>query len=203
MGERKRPIVRLLVTVALLASLSSLGCGSAPLELTAEEARELISGQFPQADPTVISVTLEEERASAQTEFNGQLVDFLFVVGDEGWLLEGVEHKGQVYLIQDLEHISRTMVLMNDLAIALASYYEDHGSYPVGEGPQAREVMVPDYLAEDTDVEDAWGNRFTYFSEDGEDYTLVSFGPDREAGTLDDLILHSGEFVSPEEGGRG
>jgi hypothetical protein len=91
------------------------------------------------------------------------------------------------------------MVLMNDLAVALARYREDHVSYPVGDGPKAREVMVPDYLAEDTDVEDAWGNRFTYFSENGEDYTLVSFGPDREAGTLDDLILHSGEFVSPEE----
>ncbi len=64
---------------------------------------------------------------------------------------------------------------------------------------EAREVMVPDYLAEDTDVEDAWGNRFTYISEDGEDYKLVSFGPDREAGTQDDLILLSGEFVTPEE----
>ena len=201
MGERKGPVVRLLVTVALLASLSSLGCGSAPLELTAEEARGLILEQFPEADPVVIAVSLEEERASAQTEFNNEIVDFLFVAADEGWLLEGVKHKGQVYFIQDLEHISRTMVLMNDLAIALANYYGDHEAYPIGEGPQAREVMVPDYLAEDTDVEDAWGNRFTYFSEDGQDYTLVSFGPDREAGTQDDLILHSGEFVFPETQG--
>jgi len=167
MGERKRPIVGVLVAVMLIGSLASVGCGSEPLDLTAAQARGFILQQFPEADPRVISVTVEENRASAETEFNGQLVDFLFVADDQGWLLEGVEHKGQVYLIQDLEYISRTMVLMNDLATALASYYEDHGSYPVGEGPQAREVMVPDYLAEDTDVEDAWGNRFTYFSEDG------------------------------------
>ena len=173
------------------------------MELTAEEARELILRQFPEADPTVFSVTLEAERAIAQTEFNQEMVDFLFAMGDEGWRLEAVEHKGQVYLIQDLEHISRTMVLMDDLAVALAKYHEDHDSYPVGEGPQAREVMVPEYLAEDTEVEDAWGNRFTYFSEDGADYTLVSFGPDQEAGTRDDLILHSGEFVAPEEHEQG
>jgi len=199
MSERKGPVRGLLVMVALLVSLSSLGCGSAPLELTAEQARGLILQQFPEADPVVISVTLEEERASAQTEFNGELVDFLFVADDVGWMLEAVEHEGRTYLIQDLEFISRTMELMNDLAIALASYHQDHHIYPVGEGTQAREVMVPDYLAEDTEVEDAWGNRFTYFSEDGDEYTLVSFGPDREAGTQDDLILLSGEFVSPEE----
>jgi len=203
MGDLKGSVVRLLVAVALVASLSSVGCGSEPLELTTEQARGLILQQFPEADPIVISVTTEEERANAQTEFNGELVDFLFVADEAGWLLEAVEHKDQIYLIEDLEHISQTMVLMNDLAVALARYHEDHDNYPVGEGPQAREVMVPDYLAEDTDVEDLWGNRFTYFSENGEDYTLVSFGPDREAGTQDDLILHSGEFVSPEEQGQG
>ncbi len=203
MGERKGPVVRLLVAVALLASIASVGCGSEPLDLTADQARGLILQQFPEADPIVISVTVEEQRASAQTEFNGEIVDFLFAADEAGWLLEGVEHKGQVYFIEDLEYISRSMVLMNELATALASYYEDHGSYPVGEGPQAREVMVPDYLAEDTEVDDAWGNRFTYFSEDGQDYTMVSFGPDREPGTLDDLILHSGEFISPEEDGQG
>jgi len=174
MGERKGPVVWLLVTVALLASSAGVGCGSEPLDLTADQARGLILQQFPEADPIVISVTVEEQRASAQTEFNGEIVDFLFAADEAGWLLEGVEHKGQVYFIED-----------------------------VGEGPQAREVMVPDYLAEDTEVDDAWGNRFTYFSEDGQDYTMVSFGPDREAGTLDDLILHSGEFVSPEENGQG
>jgi len=146
MGERKGPVVWLLVTVALLASSAGVGCGSEPLDLTADQARGLILQQFPEADPIVISVTVEEQRASAQTEFNGEIVDFLFAADEAGWLLEGVEHKGQVYFIEDLEYISRSMVLMNELATALASYYEDHGSYPVGEGPQAREVMVPDYL---------------------------------------------------------
>ena len=203
MSEGNTRVVRMLATLALLASLGSWGCASEPPELTTEAAHELIVQQFPEAEPTVLSVALDEEGASAQTEFNGELVDFLFSLGDEGWWLESVEHKGQVYFIKDLEHISGTMVLMSALADALARYHADHGAYPVGEGPQAREVMVPDYLPEDTEVEDAWGNRFTYFSEDGEDYTLVSFGPDRESGTVDDLILHTGEFVAPEEHEQG
>jgi hypothetical protein len=202
MGERRRPIVRLLASVALVASLASVGCGSEPLDLTAEQARGFILQQFPQADPNVVSVIVEEDRASAQTEFNGKLVDFLFVADEAGWVLEAVEQQGRVYFIHDLEHISRTMELMEGLAAALVDYYEDHGAYPIGDGPQAREVMVPEYLAEDTDVEDAWGNRFTYFSEDGEDYTLVSFGPDREAGTQDDLILLGSEFGAPAEQGQ-
>jgi hypothetical protein len=202
MGERKGSVIRFLIAVALLVSFAGVGCASEPLELTVEQARGLIVQQFPRADPRVIAVTMEEERASAETEFNGELVDFLFVVDDAGWYLESVRLRGQVFFIEDLEHISTTMVLMSEVATALARYHADHGGYPVGEGPQAREVMVPDYLAEDTEVEDAWGNRFTYFSEEGTDYELVSLGPDMEAGTRDDLILLSGEFVSPEEHSR-
>jgi hypothetical protein len=199
MGEGNKPVVRLLIAASLLVALAGAGCGSEPIELNAAQARGLIVQQFPQADPRVIAVTMDGDRASAQTEFNGELVDFIFVHDGAGWYLESVSLRGQVFFIEDLEHISTTMVLMSELATALAEYHADHGGYPVGEGPEAREMMVPDYLAEDTEVEDAWGNRFTYFSEDGDDYTLVSFGPDMEAGTRDDLILLSGEFITPAE----
>lgn len=199
MTARKARIAGILIALAFTAALSTLGCGPPPLELQAEEARSLIVEEWTNTDPTIVSTRVEGERGFAETEFNGALVTFIFLSGEEGWRLDSVEHEGRTYAIKDLAQISETMVLMDELARALARYKADHGIYPIGDGPQAGEVMVPDYLPADTVADDAWGNRLTYLSEDGSDYTLVSYGPDQEAGTQDDLVLVSGEFVDPGE----
>ena len=47
---------------------------------------------------------------------------------------------------------------------------------------------------------DAWDGMLSYES-DGENYTMISSGADKIAGTRDDIILHDGQFISVESGG--
>lgn len=86
-----------------------------------------------------------------------------------------------------------TQIELDEIARALAAYREDHGEYPPAAEliptlrPAERGALV--YLRPPLDGIDAWHNRMLYeVAPDGASYTLLSPGPDGQAGTDDDLL---------------
>jgi hypothetical protein len=213
MTERRVRCRLLLITILLAAPLASIGCGGGPT-LEIEEATSLIQAQFPESEEIAIRTDSEtgepaisidaDGKAVASTRFNGNLVDFIFRQGEgeEPWVLEAVDFEGSFYLIDDLEQISATMELMAEMASAMELYRVANGTYPVGDGHEILHTLSPDFMPEETDYNDAWGQELSYES-DGDDYTMISLGADGESGSRDDIILHSGDFVGPNREGQG
>ena len=55
--------------------------------------------------------------------------------------------------------------------------------------PDTLEELVPEYIAEDSSLLDAWENKFEYASPgDERDFDLISGGPDRDVNTPEDNI---------------
>jgi len=201
-----------LLTPVLALMLAVFGCGGGgeaedatdAAAFTSEDATALISAQFPDAVLQVRTTQVDDQgRGVAAADFNDQDVSFYFEPADEGWTLDAVDFAGSFYYIRDLERISATMLLMGEPAGALEEYKVANGAYPAADSPEVLVVLIPDFLAEDTDRQDAWQQRFNYES-DGDDYTLISGGADQTLGTDDDIVLHSGEFVGASaRGGQG
>ena len=62
-------------------------------------------------------------------------------------------------------------------------------------------VLAPDFNdAGGSSFTDAWDGMLSYES-DGGNYTMISNGADKIAGTGDDIILHDGQFISVESSG--
>ena len=195
----QRPMLLLSLSVALM--VAAIGCGGGAAEFTPEQATALIMGQWPDSELEMRTAQVDEEgRGVAVARFNGEPWNFYFQPTEEGgWVLDAVRVEGNLYYLKDLEQISATMLLMGEAAGALGRYKAAIGAYPEGESPEALIVLIPDFLAEDTDREDAWGQRFNYES-DGDDYTLSSGGADKTVGTEDDIILYNGDFVGTQGG---
>lgn len=192
-----------LITLVLLLSAAVAACGGdGEPTFTQEEAQALIAAQWPESELVMRNAYIDEEgRGVAFARFDGDPWEFYFQpTADNGWELEAVGVDGGMYYMRDLEQTSATMLLMTEAASALGRYQAAVGAFPEGESAEALLVLIPDYLPEETQRHDAWGQNFVYDS-DGNDYTLVSMGADGEEGTRDDIILHTGEFVGP--GGRG
>jgi len=194
-------ILLLLPLVAVM--VTAIGCGGGP-EFLPEQATTLIMAQFPDAELELRNTSVDEQgRGVAFAGFNGQTVSFYFQPLDEGWALDAVDFDGSLFYIKDLEQIGATMLLMGTAATALETYKADVGSYPAGDSTEVLQVLIPDYIDENTDRQDAWNQAFHYES-DGGDYTLISGGADMQQGTDDDIVLHSGEFVGANtQGGQG
>ena len=198
MTPRSGPFRHVATACALAVSVCAVGCGGGET-LDAEEAAALIEAQFPDSEVEIRSTRVEEDgRAVALTRFDDNLVSFVFQPTDEGWVLDAVDFDGSFYYITDLEQISTTMAFMVEVASALERYKAAAGGYPEGDTSEALHELVPDFMAEEIQFGDAWQHNFDYAS-DGDDYTLISPGPDQELGSKDDLILHSGEFVGAEQ----
>lgn len=204
--RRRRSSVRLILAQSLM--VVALGCGLAGetedaadaagaggSSFSAADAEALIAAQFPEAVLEVSDTRVDDQgRNVALANLDGQEVSFYFTPADAGWALDAVDFDGSFYYIKDLEHISATMLLMGEAAAALENYKAANEAYPAGDSPAVLLVLIPDYLAEETDRHDAWEQDFDYES-DGDDYTLISGGADQTLGTDDDIVLHSGEFV--------
>ncbi len=206
-GARNKRLLNVLLTVMAVAAV---GCGAgggaedAPgvgeAAFTAEQAAMLIQAQFPEATLEVRTVNIDQQgRGVAVTSFDEQEVSFFFEPSADAWELEAVDFAGSFYYLRDLEQISATMLVMSELATALEQYRAANQTYPEGATAEALQALIPDLIAEHTQLHDAWEQDLDYES-DGDDYTLISYGADQESGTRDDLILHSGEFVGA--GGR-
>lgn len=188
------------MTLILALAVVAAGCGGGGPTFTSEEASALILAQFPDAELDVRTASIDEQgRGVAFASFNEQMVSFFFQSSDDAWALEAVDFDGSFYYISDLEQISATMVQMGELAGALENYRAANGSYPEGEGGEALQLLIPDFIAAETQLHDAWEENLAYES-DGDDYTLISPGADQESGTNDDIVLHSGEFVGAGSG---
>lgn len=199
----RRRIVPLTMSLALLTMAA--GCGGGGPQFTQEQAAALVADQWPDAEVEMRNAYVDEEgRGVAFAQFDGDPWEFYFAAGEDGgWTLDAVSVDGGFYNLRDLEQTSATMLLMGEAAGALEGYKAANGSYPAGDSPEALRVLVPDFLAEQTQRHDAWEHDFRYDS-DGTDYTLVSMGADGQEGTRDDIVLHTGEFVgAAERGGRG
>lgn len=191
-----------LLTLALAVMVAAIGCGGGGPEFTPEMATEIIRVQWPEAELQVNNATIDEQgRGVAYADFDGEPWEFYFVASPEGsWTLDAVSVGGSFHYVRDLENTSATMMLMSQAASALSAYKAANGSYPQGDSPEVLQVLIPDYIPEETQRHDAWEQDFLYQS-DGEDYTLTSVGADGEEGTRDDIILFNGAFVGAAEGG--
>ena len=198
MTPRSGPFRHLFAACLLALSVGAVNCGgSATLE--AEDASALIQAQFPDSEVEIRSTRVEEDgSAVASTRFDENMVSFVFQPSEEGWVLEAVDFEGSFYYIEDLDQISTTMAFMADLATALERFKAANGQYPLGDTSEALHALVPDFMAEETQFGDAWQHGFDYES-DGDDYTLISPGPDEALGSKDDLVLHTGEFVGADQ----
>lgn len=194
-ARRNRPT---LLIGALVSALVAVGCASEPT-IEIEEATALIKAQFPDSEVSVASVRVEVDGTGvAVTDFNDNVVSFQFQAGDDGWVLNAVDFDGSLYFIKDLEQISTTMGLMANLAEALERYRATAGEYPQGEGVEPLLALVPEFVEAEVEFGDAWQRALSYES-DGDDYTLISEGPDRLAGSDDDIVIYSGAFVGASE----
>jgi hypothetical protein len=198
-GNAARGLSRL--TLILAVAAVAAGCGTAEPTFTPEEASALIVAQFPEAELEVRTASIDDlGRGVAFARFNYQMVSFFFHPAEEGWGLEAVDFDGSFYYNRDLEQISATMVMMGELAAALESYKAANEGYPAGDTAEVLRALIPDFLAAETHLRDAWEEEFSYQS-DGGDYTLISPGADQQRGSNDDIVLHSGEFVGAGRGG--
>ena len=188
--------------VVLLAGL--IGCGGSP-SFTPEDAAALILEQYPGSDLQIQSVSIDEnDRGIASALFNDDVWAFYFRAQENGvhsWVLDAVETDVSYYYLKDLEKIPVTIGLMAEVASALENYKAANGSYPEGNNADVLSVVVPDFNdAEAPSFTDAWDGMLSYES-DGANYTMISSGADKIAGTRDDIILHDGQFISVESNG--
>ncbi|MGD8328671.1 MAG: type II secretion system protein GspG [Acidobacteriota bacterium] len=192
----------MLLTLALAVTAAAIGCGGGGPEFTQEMAANMISAQWPDADVQMRNAYIDEQgRGVAAANFDGEPWEFYFAAGPEGtWTLDAVSVDGGFFRLSDLEQISATMMQMGEAASALEAYKGANGTYPEGDSPEVLLVLIPDYLAEETERQDAWGQGFLYES-DGDDYTLTSIGADGQPGTKDDINLYNGAFVGASQGG--
>lgn len=203
MIDRNMRRTTLVLAAAAVVSLAAVGCGGGPT-FTAEQASALILAQFPDSDLQIRTVSIDEEgRGVAFSRFNDEVWTFYFQPLEDNWVLDAVETGGSFYYLKDLEQISVTISLMAEAASALERYKAANGAYPEGESADALSALVPDFTDAEALFTDAWDGALSYES-DGDDYTMISNGADKTAGTRDDVILHDGEFVGSESsGGQG
>ncbi len=200
MIDQKMRRTTLVLTAATVVSLAAVGCGGGPT-FTPEQASTVILEQFPDSDLEIRTVSIDEEgRGVAFARFNDEVWTFYFQPLEDNWALDAVETGGSFYYLKDLEQISVTMALMAEAATALGRYKAANGAYPEGENADALSALVPDFTDAEGPLTDAWDGAFSYES-DGDDYTMISNGADKIAGTRDDIILNDGEFVGVESGG--
>ncbi len=195
-----RMAFRCMVAVAAVLVISA--CADPAPTFTAGDATAQILAQFPDAELSVGATSIDAEgRGVAQADFNGQAWSFYFQPAGDAWELEAIDVDGSIYYIRDLEQISATMESMGALATALGRYRVANETYPQGDSAAALQALIPDFIPADTLLHDAWSTDLEYES-DGDDYTLISYGADQQAGTNDDIVLHTGEFVGAG-GGQG
>ncbi len=188
-----------LMLVVVLLAAAGAGCG--PSELTtpsAPAAERLIAAAFPDASIRVREVTRVEQTLRIPAEFNEADVIFVMDAGEEDWDISGIEQGGNTYTVEQLAEIGSTMRVMRALSDGLESFRLERGEFPALDDLVGLRELVPDFYPEDGSMQDAWGEAFRYRPQ-GEDYTITSTGPDREAGSPDDIILITGTFVSGDQ----
>jgi general secretion pathway protein G len=98
--------------------------------------------------------------------------------------------------------IKATRVAMKNISTSLGMYEQDQNDFPTTEQGLQALVTRPSDVSEDTWEKymdkiplDAWGEKFQYTcpSEHGEDYDLISGGPDRRIGNDDDITNYTKE----------
>ena len=184
--------------VALLAAAVT-GCGPGELATpSAPAAERLIAAAFPDASIRVREVSRVEQTLRIPAEFNEADVIFVLQAGEGDWEIGGIEQGGNTYTVAQLGEIGSTMRVMRALSDALENFRADRGEFPALDDLVGLRELIPDFYPEDGMMEDAWGEAFRYRPQ-GEDYTITSTGPDREAGSQDDVILITGTFVSGGE----
>ena len=204
MIARNMQRTKLILAAVVVLLIGLMGCSNGP-SFTPEDATALILEQYPDSDLQIQNVSIDEnDRGIASALFNDDIWTFYFRAQENGvysWVLDAVETDGRYYYLKDLEKISDTFVLMAEVASALERYKAANGSSPEGENAAALSVLAPDFNdAGGSSFTDAWDGMLSYES-DGGNYTMISNGADKIAGTGDDIILHDGQFISVESSG--
>jgi hypothetical protein len=146
----------------------------------------------------VREVSRTEQTLRIPAEFGEADVIFLMQAGEEEWEITGVEQGGSTYTVEQLGEIASTMDVMRALSDGLEACLAATGSYPLLDDLVGLRELVPEHYPEGGSMEDAWGSAFRYRLQ-GDDYTVTSTGPDREAGSRDDIILITGSFVGTDD----
>jgi hypothetical protein len=71
---------------------------------------------------------------------------------------------------------------VNDIKAALNLYYTEKGQYP-----ESLDILVPEYLKMESQLEDTWGSKFKLDTTEEMNMVLVSPGKDKIFGTADDI----------------
>lgn len=96
------------------------------------------------------------------------------------------------------EKLRRTAVLLSRMAESLNNYRQANGGYVATEEiGRLLDELFPRYLNPLIRF-DLWGTPLSYQGS-ATSYRLVSAGPDRQAGTPDDLVIENGVIKTPTE----
>ncbi|RMH14285.1 MAG: prepilin-type N-terminal cleavage/methylation domain-containing protein [Planctomycetota bacterium] len=90
-----------------------------------------------------------------------------------------------------------TKSTMNLLKGQISSYMAEGNGAP----PASLQVLVDKQYVEKSTLKDAWKQDFYYNPQGasaGQPYTLISFGPDLQAGTADDIDVWTMDITSDE-----
>ena len=93
------------------------------------------------------------------------------------------------------EKVRRTMLMLKELADALAAYRQEKGFFAkTDEIEKLLDYLSPRYISKPYRF-DSWGKQFEYRGTETS-YRLISAGPDCKPGTKDDLIIENGVIRS-------
>ncbi|HZS07271.1 MAG TPA: type II secretion system protein GspG [Blastocatellia bacterium] len=160
-------------------------------ELSKDQVRIKSVSPGPAGNDVIVEAQVETAYRFAQTPDGWKVAEVR--LGDRQW--ESVE------LVTEAvrrEKVRRTIIMMRQLASALELYRIDHNGYVVAEnGVALLDELSPKYVTPAFRF-DLWGTPFNYRGT-AADYQLASAGPDRQAGTGDDLVMENGALKSPPQ----
>jgi hypothetical protein len=163
--------------------------GRSKLIPDAIEVRRIVSQSENEAiAEATITLAFQFKRANPSSDWKVEAVR----LGDRDWisldeLLNAVNEGRQ----------RTTAKSMQELATGIEKYRTTNGALPNAQDIVAlTDILHPNYMTQLV-REDGWGNPIIYEVTGGSTFRLISIGPDRRRGTLDDIVVEKGPALTP------
>lgn len=163
--------------------------GRSKLIPDAIEVRRIVSQSENEAiAEATITLAFQFKRANPYSDWKVEAVR----LGDRDWisldeLLNAVNEGRQRTTAQS----------MQQLATGIEKYRTTKGALPNAQDIVAlTDILHPNYMTQLV-REDGWGNPIIYEVTGGSTFRLISIGPDRRRGTLDDIVVEKGPALTP------
>ncbi|MEM9065426.1 MAG: type II secretion system protein GspG [Planctomycetota bacterium] len=124
------------------------------------------------------------DRRNIRSRRGFSLIELMLVIAIIGML--GAVAAFSIAGVGDRARINTTETSMRTIKSAIETYQLNEGSYP----PDLQ-TLVAERILDDKQLQDAWKTGFWYRNSGtgGKPFLLVSYGPDKEGGTEDDLDI--------------